>query len=486
VTLVLEIEHLLGVAFAARVPANDVPDWPPQPDRVFSALVAAWAARGERAEERRALEWLETQPAPEIAASGGSPRSTPVVFVPPNDPETRKVADRMVMPDLRRRQPRRFPAYRPDDPIVSLVWRDTMPEKDTLTALNALAADTPYIGHSASLTRCRFYEDAMLVEREPSRRRVYRGRLAELERQFHAGRRPSPGDAIRAASVETAPERTSFFDNRWLVLEHADGAMPDLRAASLIAKALRNAVMAGYDRIGLSHAIPAEVSGHTADGKPTNEPHLAIAPMAFVGSRYASGAVLGFALIPPRHRNLLADEEFQRALREILPWTEAPERRELKLDGYGLHVTFTIAGAAERRSLDPAPYIAEAAVWASCTPLVLDRHLKESGNAAREAEVEQLIRQSCINIGLPEPNQIVAGKHSAIEGSASAYPSARSPRWMRWRVPETLASRQLTHAVVEFSEPVHGPIILGAGRFVGLGLCRPLHTTGVRDAWHSR
>jgi CRISPR-associated protein Csb2 len=479
--LVLEIEHLLGTAFAARTPASDAPDWPPQPDRVFSALVAAWGARGERAEERRALEWLETRPAPEIAASGGSPRSTPVVFVPPNDPETRKVGDRSVMPALRRRQPRRFPAYRPDNPIVSLVWRDTTPENDTLTALNALAADTPYIGHSASLTRCRFHDGVMPAEREPSRRRVYGGRLAELERQYHAGRRPNPGDAVRAGSVETELAMTSLFDNRWLVLEHADGDMPDLRAASLIAKALRNAVMAGYDRIGLSHAVPAEVSGHAADGKPSSEPHLAIAPMAFVGSRYASGAVLGFALIPPRHRNLLAEEEFERALREIMPWTEATGRRELNLDSAGLHLTFIIAGGDERRSLEPAPYVTEATVWASCTPLVLDRHLKETGNAAREAEVEQLIRQSCTNIGLPEPNQIVAGKHSAMEGSPSTYPSGRSPRWMRWRVPESLASRQLTHAVVEFSEPVRGPVILGAGRFVGLGLCRPLHTAGVRD-----
>jgi CRISPR-associated protein Csb2 len=45
---------------------------------------------------------------------------------------------------------------------------------------------------------------------------------------------------------------------------------------------------------------------------------------------------------------------------------------------------------------------------------------------------------------------------------------------MRWRLPSSLASRFLTHAVIRFSEPVEGPVILGAGRFVGLGLCRPI------------
>jgi CRISPR-associated protein Csb2 len=134
--LVLEIEHLLGVAFAAQSQAGTAPEWPPQPDRVFSALVAAWSARGERAEERRALEWLEAQPVPEIAASSGFARTPATVFVPPNDPATGRVGDRSVMPALRRRQPRRFPAFRPDDPVMHLVWRDVGADRETIAALN--------------------------------------------------------------------------------------------------------------------------------------------------------------------------------------------------------------------------------------------------------------------------------------------------------------------------------------------------------------
>ena len=86
-TLVLEIEHLLGVAYAADDQGGGTPDWPPQPDRVFSALVASWGARGEREAERHALEWLEWQPCPEITATNGFSRTAPIVFVPPNDAE---------------------------------------------------------------------------------------------------------------------------------------------------------------------------------------------------------------------------------------------------------------------------------------------------------------------------------------------------------------------------------------------------------------
>jgi CRISPR-associated protein Csb2 len=31
----------------------------------------------------------------------------------------------------------------------------------------------------------------------------------------------------------------------------------------------------------------------------------------------------------------------------------------------------------------------------------------------------------------------------------------------------------LFHATIEFAEPVAGPVVLGAGRFFGLGLCIP-------------
>jgi CRISPR-associated protein Csb2 len=475
-TLVLEIEHLLGVAFAAPGQASELPDWPPQPDRIFSALVAAWGVRGECDGGRRVLEWLEALPAPDIVASDGFARTAPIVFVPPNDAEGGRVGNAAVFPPLRRRQARRFPAYRPDDPVVSLIWRDVDPDPDTLAALNALAADTAYVGHSASLTRCYFRGGELTGAGASARRRVYSGRLAELERGFHAKppQRPSPGVPVRAAQIATQQTRNGVFSDRWLVLEHIDGTMPDIRATAPVAKGIRNAIMAGYREIGLEKEIPSEVSGHSADGKPSSEPHLAIAPLAFLGWPHASGAVLGFALVTPRGGNLLADPDFQRAMRAIMQRDADGSRRLMRLDSAGLRLAFAIGSPGDRRSLDPMRYLGAARVWASCTPIVLDRHLKSASNEAREQEIRTVIGQACANFGLPEPRRIADGKHSAVEGSPSAYPSGRAPRWLRWRLPESLASRQLTHAVLEFAEPIHGPVILGAGRFVGLGLCLPL------------
>jgi CRISPR-associated protein Csb2 len=476
--LILEIEHLLGVAFAAQSQASSAPDWPPQPDRVFSALVSAWGARGEKAGERKALEWLEAQDPPEVAASVGLARTPATVFVPPNDPKTGRVGNPTVMPALRKRQPRRFPAYRPDVPLVRLVWREATADSETMAALNGLAADTPYVGHSSSLTRCRFHSGEVPMQTTEPRRRVYPRRLAELEAAYKSGRRPSPGAAVRAADAGEAEPARSVFADRWLVLEHVTGDMPDIRAAGLVARELRRVLMSGYKRDGQEAEIPPEVSGHAPAGAPLAGPHLAIVPLAFVGSEYADGHVYGFALVSPQGSDLLAKEGFQVALRNVSAWKDEKGWRELKLNCGGFELAFTPSGEGARHSLNPRPYVRVARTWATCTPIVLDRHLKAKGNAERDAEVAGLVRQACVNIGLPEPARVAPGKHSALRGAPPAYPSSRVPPWTRWRLPDSLASRQLTHAVIEFHQPVRGPLILGAGRFCGLGLCRPLDPEG--------
>jgi CRISPR-associated protein Csb2 len=58
--LVLEIELLTGV-YRAALPDGSGAEWPPHPERVFSALAQAWGDGGCDARERAALQWLERQ-----------------------------------------------------------------------------------------------------------------------------------------------------------------------------------------------------------------------------------------------------------------------------------------------------------------------------------------------------------------------------------------------------------------------------------------
>lgn len=472
-TLVLEIEYLTGVAFAAHGPDSDASDWPPQPDRIFSALVATWGARGEQDSEATALKWLEQQPVPRIAASQAEPRTAPASFVPPND--------KAVLPHLRGRQPRRFPASVPDDPVVFLYWEDTAPDAHVFEALSVLASDTSYVGHSASLTRCRFlHSDGPSPAQSASpKRRIYGGRFDELRENYKrfiksGGKngRPRPGERVVTAIQSASTADHSCFDSKWLVLEHTGGEIPDIRASALLAKGIRDAVLSGYRQCGMGDRIPFVVSGHNPDGSPTREPHLSIVPLAFAGFPYADGHLLGFALVPPRGSGLLESGDFLQAMRRIAPHVATMERRALSLRRFGLEFSPTFA--PDKRSLDSALYTKAASVFATVTPIVLDRHLKEKSDARQEEIISQ-IKSACTNVGLPEPDTVIPDKHSAIEGAPSAQPSGKAPEWTRWMLPSSLNSRFLTHALIRFSAPVDSPVILGAGRFVGLGLCRPIH-----------
>ncbi|MBL8574481.1 MAG: type I-U CRISPR-associated protein Cas5/Cas6 [Hyphomicrobiaceae bacterium] len=483
-TLVLEIEYLSGVAFAARGPESGVPDWPPQPDRVFSALVAAWAARGARDDERAALLWLERQEPPRIVAEAAYERDSVNSFVPPNDQTESKTPKEYIriLPERRPRQPRRFPAARPHDPRVLLLWSRTDAPADVFDALCAIARDVAYIGHSASLTRCLFLAAEEADDKAvPARLGIYPGRLDELIADFAAQRRPSAGRRLSPTPSPAMPAACSHFGADWLVLEHVDAdgtAMPDTRAVAIVARVLRDTILKAYG----DKPIPEYISGHGADGRPSRNPHLAIIPLTFVGHPHADGHVLGFALVPPRGVDLLDDPEFHAVMRGCLSAPTQQGRRLIDLRPAAIgeagrhgNVDFQVLLAPTfdpgRASLDPEPYCRPSRRFATVTPIVLDRHLKQSGEA-RDGELIELIKAACRNIGLPDPETVVVGKHSAVAGAVSAYPSGNAPAWMNWRLPGALQGRMLTHAMITFSEAVAGPVILGAGRFFGLGLAR--------------
>ena len=476
-SLVLEIEFLTGEYRATHSPASNTPDWPPQPDRVFSGLVAAWAARGEQVMERLALEWLEAQGVPKIHAGSHTARTAPDVFVPPNDQRSSKTeqAYLKVMPELRTRQPRRFPVAWLDDPVMTMVWPEN-PEPKVLAALDALARDVGYIGHSASLVRCRFLSSstqATVHPGVPAQHRVYRGRLQELRRAYRANPvRPVilPGATVLSESAGAPVARKAD----WLVLEAISEDVPDIRATALMGRSLRRALMSGYRGIGMVDEIPEVVSGHTPDGGPTRAAHLAIVPLAFAGVPHADGRVFGFALIPPARMVLRDVPGLRAAFEKIAPYDHGIERRvmELRPAAHCAPLRLATVGTESKRSLDPAPYLHPARVWASVTPIVLDRHLK----GYDEGRIRGLIADSCANVGLPRPDldRIQVGKHSAIKGTPAAWPRPGAPPWTRWRVPQSLASRLLTHVAIDFGCEVGGPVVIGAGRFTGLGLCRRL------------
>ncbi len=474
--LAIEIEYLTGVAYAAD-DRGDGPDWPPQPDRLFSALVASWAARGKQLEERKALEWLEQQAPPRVVASLAELRREAKVFVPPNDDSS---GSPTILPTRRKRQERRFPAAVPHDSVVRFGW-NTEPDEPVIRALDALARDTSYLGHSASLVRCHVRMIDDLGAAHAARRGLYRGRLADLERAFKTGDRPKPGEVVIRAEPTAIAATESSFGADWIVFSHAEGTPPDPVATAIAAKTLIKTVQAGYGE----GRTPAWVSGHAPDGTPLSIPHLAAVPLLDMGWTWSQGRMMGLALVLPRaleaasrrardpnaartapddEAALLEETGLFRALAKQNADNRGGLKLELRMPGGALW-TVTREAAPSPASLKPWRYLKPSRTWASLTPIALDRYPKAAG------DLENIIAEACIRIGLPRPEKIVAGSHSAVTGSVSACRSRRSPAWTGWQLPGALAGRRLTHAVISFAEPVGGPVILGAGRFAGLGLC---------------
>ena len=205
-------------------------------------------------------------------------------------------------------------------------------------------------------------------------------------------------------------------------------------------------------------------SGHRPDGTPTLAPHLALAPLPFVDSHHADGRIMGLALVLPRG---LDAREAGRCLESILrdSGTGLPRERRL-FDGDWLECAVEL-DTRERppANLDPRTWTAPSRVWASVTPVVMNRHFNGKDKWQRAAES---VKDMCAHIGLPRPREVLLHPVSLVEG----VPHAREfPQLTR---KHDGGRRSHGHAVVVFDEPVHGPVLIGAGRFRGYGLCRPV------------
>ena len=277
-------------------PAAAAMEWPPHPDRVFVALVAAWSETGQDAAGERALRWLEGQPPPALAVSAPPARQSEQRYAPPNNA-----------------------------PVIHLIWPDASPS-DHLPALRQLAAAVVCIGHPSLLAQAYIAEAPPPANWQPTpagpgdcRLRVpYAGRLDDLanarrkEPRRAAYRQTAAGPAAAAdakAEADDAAYPQSVFSDRLVIFE-TTGADLHLPAAGPLAAAFRRLIMAQCPE-----PIPEWVSGHAPDGARSQGPRIALLPLASVGRAHADGRITGLAIALPRSLPL---PEARRGLHNLL------------------------------------------------------------------------------------------------------------------------------------------------------------------------
>jgi CRISPR-associated protein Csb2 len=449
--LALEVDFLMGRYSASDYRNRDRHEWPPHPARLYSALVAAcYQARlGESA--RAALLWLEAQPPPSICAGEAAPQAAVTAFVPVNDP----AAD--YLPDRAEKQPRAFPSVVPERPVVHFVWPEARPDAALLALLQQVAAAVTYLGSSRSPARVRVCErppEPTWVPDEAGRwvlRVPARGRLQQLDWCFDNGLRPPPGAFQSYAPPgdrrDGAPDAGSVFGDL-VVFRLAGPVRMEAETTLKLTDALRDAVLSlageGGDR------PPDLLSGHG------EHPHAAYVALPFVdeGQRHADGHILGLAVVLPRAIDPATRRQALRPLAGL---------RQLDVPGAGRFdlERVTAASGTVPENLRPAKWVGPAATWATVTPVLLDHFPK------KHKPVERVVADGCRFVGLPEPLDVRVSHHAPLHGvpPSGAFLKVRQAGE---------APRLAKHVTLTFDRPVRGPVLLGAGRYFGLGLLRPL------------
>jgi CRISPR-associated protein Csb2 len=470
--LALNVTWLVS-AYEATVAGE--PEWPPHPARAFCALVSV-ADEGSGDDE--ALRWLEALP-------------PPVVHAPPARVARREafvVTNVVNSNDSHQTYPGRTSGTRtwtrslPTRPLARFVWPAAEPDPTLLSRLQALARRVPYLGRSTSPALLNFLtdlpaEDPEFLIFEPDaqgRRRLRTPRIGYLSQLRSAFADPlsdrvtaqatpyrGPGDARPTRGVRSANPAWTHL----ITLGFEAGVVIDGRHALALASAFKAALLS---RLGKPlptdnwGPLPPEtlqlLHGHyNHDTDPRRQ--CAVVALPFVGHPHATGDLLGvgIAISPDLETGTLTS--LLRLLGFDRDPKDGPRLGTLRLGGLG---PLALRRADGRRTLDPVRWTGPATIWETVLPIVLDRFPRRNYGLA------DAVGDGCMWAGLDRPDRVDVLAVSPVAGA----PHVAKPQ----RRPEEGPSRPLVHARLHFSRPIHGPVLVGHFRNLGLGLCIPAST----------
>ena len=516
--LVLRVEYLTGVCMATKHndPTRSVAEWPPHPDRLYSALVAA-AAESEPSggaglpdPAALALKWLARQGAPLLHAPRAYHRTTPAMPMPSNphqgevwqknDPRLLRKGFELktLLPVHREKKLLPIPAVVPDEPVVYFVWPRAEPDRRQET-LRSICERVTYLGRSRSLVRVTVEDRTPAVTHVPDpsgdmqlRVPPAEGRLSYLiDKYARDGGKPEPSPPRRYRRVDITPPcpegQHSIFDRSWIFQPTpGDPALP-VEATVNATKALRRAVMmqihemvCGCERWekrvpscrearDCYARIPGVLSGYAPDCHPLEAPHLAFVSLPFVHpvQRHADGAIKGLAVLIPRDLN--DDTSVLAALAKALVRLEV---NGLRIPGSGRwRLKEVSADAPSLLTLARETWMGPSRIWTTATPMVFG-HFPKPKNGG-EAKV---VLDSLELVGVDPSNvvEIAIDRHASLHGAPPSWCFKVSHDQSQPTGPE----RRIRHVTLQFDRPVSGPLAIGALRYFGLGLMMPLEPSG--------
>lgn len=486
-------------------------DWPPSPARLFQALVAAAALPGLDTDKRHALTWLETLSAPTIAAPPAHSGQNVNLFLPNNDLDSvGGIADKIIT-----RQGKKAPAIsfirtgksiRPRlfDAAVPLlyIWHfegDETRAKRVCDIANGLyqlgrgvdmawavgelvdeakveeqlrtypgAIYRPSQGGKGSNLDCPCIDSLnSLIARHGANPQ----RFTRINGKTQFANAPKP----RFRSVTyNSPATHLLFDLRRTTEPGTPFAPWPLKSAAALVRTLRdNACVRLEPHFNGSGMVEKVLIGRNATEADKTQ-RIGIIPLPSIG-------------------HVHADLGIRRVLVEVPP--DCPIRADDVAWGFaGLEITAPVLDEetgeiltspvelvkAEDDSMMAHYGVAETCatrLWRSVTPLALPEDAKrrridpanrrEEAKAGKERVEEQ--KRACHAV-------IQALRHAGLREKVVGLRVQREPFYAKGERAETFATgtrfskHRLWHVEIEFAEAVSRPLLLGNGRYSGLGL----------------
>ena len=512
----IEVDFLTGRYVASRHDDRDAPEWPPHPARLFSALVAEWAAPPEPdPDERSVLEFLERQEAPQLSVTPAVPRATVIHYVPVNDTtvvgaglwsRVRKAEEALAVlatpglserartkaerdltaarevtalvsgrvpaedantwPEKRGKQARTFPSVTLEPssgkrPTVTYVWPGVVLDHAEYETLDGLLRRVTRLGHSSSLVSCRLRSD---VGPEPTHwpsdssdqrlRVTSAGQLEALvsEHTRHEGSRPRSLPAAVTGYTTCSPLHETA------IAPCAGEWFAFEISPRLGAYALANVTGTLREKLEASAG---------ADAAAAHE--VFVLGLPSVGQPHASGDLLGAAILLPNGMEAAARRATLRAI----------------AIAFGKPIELPLAGSPRVLSRVAEPRLLTlrrerwsgqsshaVRTWITATPAVISTAPpRKLSPEAYDEWTQRWLAESCARTGLPRPDSV----------TVSARPFLNGARVTRGYPPVAQADRvrRIVHARIEFPEPVLGPVLIGAKRHLGFGLLCPAECSHV-------
>jgi CRISPR-associated protein Csb2 len=471
-------------------------EWPPSPARLFQALVAG-AARGHGLPEpaARALGWLECLEPPVIAAPHADLGSEVTLFVPNNDADS--VSDPRDVSDIRVKKllrPRLFDR----DAEVLYVW--SLPDEHPHATTIIDAANELYqLGRGVDMAWAvaEVVDDAGREARLDAHRGILHqpnpigrglelacpipGTLASLEARHHATRLEARPKGVTLFTNAPKPRflRISYARTRSITLyelrSRADAekrfAWPLVKVAALVENVRDAAAARLIDALPeRATTIEAAVVGR-ADGQHRVAPddRIRILALPSIGHPHVSRAIRRIAVDVPSGCPLdAADVTWAFDGLEVgqpdsaccvLARVDDPNA----LEKFGV----TRGQAGFRR-------------WRSVTAVALPEQARRRRiEPSRRWEERKGAPERIAEEGRAVEGVTTALRHAGVRGRLVASRVQREPFEPRGARAEAFAAQtrfpkeRLWHVEFELDEPIEGPLVIGDGRFLGLGTMVP-------------